>query len=212
MPRRIIHRPRRRCIAADWRRLCPIFLCRYLRTDSRCKPIRTIHAVCRLLRFLYRLLAEAAVSAGERDTIQVSVRQDIVQNCLCAAGRAAMDIMCFRVLAAGQWCVHPCRNRTHRIPGPLTRECRSIPCIRMTPGCSAIKNTPPFDRVSSVKWVLLLFSGDIYFIINQHILKVILSQNGRLFSRKFRTCFVGFDSLLAMNPGYFTSPFSRWIA
>ena len=41
------------------------------------------------------------VSAGERDTIQVSVRQDIVQNCLCAAGRAAMDIMCLRVLAAG---------------------------------------------------------------------------------------------------------------
>ena len=41
------------------------------------------------------------VSAGERDAIQVSVCQDIVQNCLYAAGCAVMNIMCLRVLAAG---------------------------------------------------------------------------------------------------------------
>ena len=59
------------------------------------------------------------------------------------------------------------------------------------------------NRVSKVKWVLILFSGDIYSIINQHILKVILSQNGGLFARKFRTCFVGFDSLLDIESGLF---------
>lgn len=97
---------------------------------ARIGPHAEAGALCGGRDLCGRFRLKEGIAAGQRQTVQVTGREDVFDEALRIGLRPAAPVPGLRILTGPAMVRAALEKRTYRTPGPLTDECRSFPAIR----------------------------------------------------------------------------------